>query len=66
MNSLKCMGAISFGSLQSGLNKASLLKRLEKFIAKEPPVDFDTYQFMKRNPQGFYQECGREVNKFFA
>ncbi len=64
MNSLKCMGAISFGSLQSGLNKASLLKRLEKFIAKEPPVDFDTYQFMKRNPQGFYQECGREVNKF--
>ena len=64
MNSLNCMGAISFGSLQSGLNKVSLLKRLEKFVAQELPVDFDTYKFMKRNPRGFYLECGREVNKF--
>ena len=64
LNSLNCLGAISFGSLQAGVNKVSLLKRLETFIAKELPVDFDTYQFMKRNPRGFYLECGREVNKF--
>ena len=64
MNSLNCVGVISFGSLQSGLNKVSLLKRLEKFVAKDIPVDFDTYQFMIRNPRGFYLECGREVNKF--
>lgn len=62
-NTLDCMGAISFGSLQSSIRKISL-KGLEKFITSELPLNNSIYQFMKRNPRGFYLEYGREVNKF--
>lgn len=63
MNSLNCMSAISFGSLQAGLNKISL-KGLERFVCSTIPEQYDKYEFLLCNPRGFYLECGREVNKF--
>ena len=63
INSLNCMGAISFGSLQSSLNKLSL-KGLEKFISNDLSSNNIAYGFLLRNPKGFYLESGRDVNKF--
>lgn len=66
MNHLKYAGMISFAGLNRPVEKVStsLLKSLEGFISKDIPVNSSEYGFLKRNPLGYYLECGKEVNKF--
>ena len=63
MNSLNCVGVISFGSLQSGLNKVSLLKRLEKFVAQELPVDLTQIVLTQIDPKDFAETLSSEFTE---
>ena len=65
-NTLKCMGAISFASLYPKINQQSSVipKVLENLMASEIPVDFEVYNYMLRNPLGFYKNYGLDINRF--
>lgn len=66
MNYLKYSGMVSFVGVNRPAEKvsASFLKSLEGFISKDIPVDSSDYIFLKRNPLGYYLQCGKEVNNF--
>lgn len=66
MDYLKYSGMVSFAGLNRPVEKVptSLLKSLESYISKDIPVNSSEYIFLKRNPLGYYLECGKEVNKF--
>ena len=53
----------AFGSAINKFPKDKFLKMTE-FVSSSLPVDFRDYQFLLRNPAGFYLECGKDVNKF--
>ena len=57
---------VSFAGLNRPVEKVStsLLKSLESYISKDIPVNSSEYNFLKRNPLGYYLESGKEVNKF--
>ncbi len=64
LKTLDCIGRVSFGSLQSGLNKLASSTDLSKLMAESVSTSFSPYEFLKRNPLGFYMEYGKEMNKF--
>lgn len=66
LNTLNCMSSVSFGAIHfnTGKSKELLLKKFEKFITPEIPVNFDEYKFLMDNPRGYYLQYGREVNTF--
>ncbi len=66
MDYLKYSGMVSFAGLNRPVEKVStsLLKSLESYISKDIPVNSSEYNFLKRNPLGYYLESGKEVNKF--
>ena len=66
MDYLKYSGMVSFAGLNRPVEKVStsLLRSLESYISKDIPVNSSEYIFLKRNPLGYYLECGKEVNKF--
>ncbi len=57
-------GQPSFGSIGSAIGKFPKEKFISSLVSSELPVNFFDYQFLLRNPKGFYLECGRDINKF--
>lgn len=56
----------SFGSIGQVIAKFPKEKflKMTDIVSSELPVDYNEFQFLLRNPVGYYLECGKEVNKF--
>ncbi len=66
-NSLDCLATIAFGSigsLGSRVQKFAKSKFLTNLVSENIPESSDIYSFLRRNPKGFYLECGKDVNNF--
>ena len=51
-------------NLKPVVEKFNKQKYISESVSAEIPEGFDTYEFLKRNPDGFYLEYGKEVNNF--
>jgi len=66
-NSLDCLASISFGSigsLGSKVPKFVKSKFLTNLVSENIPENSSIYSFLRRNPKGFYMQCGKDVNNF--
>lgn len=60
----RCKTSPSFGSIGQVIGKFPKEKFISSLVSSELPINFSDYQFLLRNPKGFYLECGRDINKF--
>lgn len=51
-------------NLKPVVKKFNKQKYISESVSAEIPEGFDTYEFLKRNPKGFYLEYGKDVNNF--